>query len=858
MKNKKTLILATTSLISISALGLALLPHADLFQTNATNPYTCDLPNQFVEVDEVIGAALSAGATPNANTLKFRGTVTRRNGDVAYVQRVNQTDHYAYGLRVVGCNTYASELAEGNVVDFSGGRVFTSQGLPTFELIAADNAIVSYGVNDKGYSPITYQTLADAYREIPITSYYDDSNPVQSYSYSSNKLVTIKNLIPNGGGSVWSLDEEGRELYEFSGHTLADTVNVLVSSDVGFGEINTSAMNQRKYLNITGYLQLYYANGYRFSYLSVVSSEDVEIGSSYIDGDTITAIKSSKYIYNDYYQFPFAIYNINGHEDVPYVEFTDFYNHACTLALYNGYYLKKYDDGNHEFYYYNQENQHFEFYVNSETDEISVYYDPYGFSFLEWKDETGLEVIANGSPEDYVEVNHNASQEYYDSILCPSFDLSKYGLDIVEDRNNIVYVPLQAMNTIFNDLCIGYTARYNGKDLYYWGYSEVSSFKTESPWYDEEWDFTVSSEYAEYNYSCLCLTLEKAYGLWDYYYGGTYASADALIKNAGFETDLKSTNTVTYESALIEFFNKYIYDGHADYTNISAVNMRSNTSWGSIYSSSIDENARYHQIVDNYYELQDARNNAGLSRGLTFEDDTAILRFDAFIKYDGYFEEYDANFENVTSQTKIDSKDIDLTQYDYETVYRNGTELMFRKAFDEIDDHGGINNVVLDLSLNTGGANNSLIMMEAYLTGDPVHTSYNRNNGVTTEVHYNIDINYDGTKGGVDDTYEGVYDFYLITSPVSFSCGNYFPTVIKDKGAAILIGEKSGGGTCPVGKFSDAYGMLANNSSNHQLGTWDSVNNRFQNNETGIEVDYAFSRAYFYNNAQIVNFIHNL
>ena len=857
MKSKKTFLLTSTALASIGALGLALIPHSELFKTYANTQYSCDLPNEFVEIDEVIGGALSAGATPTTNTFKFRATVTRRAGDVAYVQRVNQTDKYAYGLRVVGCNAYASELAVGNVVDFSNGRVFLSQGVPTFELTSTADVSIAFKLNDKGYSPITYQTLADALTEIGVTSYYDDNDFVQTYSYSSNKLVTINNLVPNGGGSVWSLDEEGRESYSFSGHSLSNSLDVLVPGDIGFSTANASAMNQNKYLNLTGYLQIYDANGYRFTYLSVVSSGDVEIGSSYIDETTITSVKSSKYVFNDYYQFPFAIYNINGHGDVPYVEFANFYNNACTLALFNGYQVNKYDDGNHEFYYYNQNIQYFEFYVNSETDEISVSYDPYGFAFLEYADDNGLEVIANGSPESYVEVNYDNTQEY-GSVIYPSFDLSKYGLDIVEDRNNIVYVPLQAMNTIFNDLCIGYTARYNGKNLYYWGNSEVYSFYTESPWYDEEWDFTVSSEYAEYNYSCLCLTLEKAYGLWDYYYGGTYASADALIKNAGFETDLKSTNTVTYESALIEFFNKYIYDGHADYTNISAVNMRSNTDWGSIYGSSIDENARYHQIVDNYYELQDARNDTGLSRGLTFEDDTAILRFDAFIKYDGYFEEYDVNFENVTSQTEIDSKDIDLTQYDYETVYRNGTDLMFRKAFDEIYDHGGINNVVLDLSLNTGGANNSLIMMEAYLTGDPVHTSYNRNNGVTTEVHYNIDINYDGTKGGVDDTYEGVYDFYLITSPVSFSCGNYFPTVIKDKGAAILIGEKSGGGTCPVGKFSDAYGMLANNSSNHQLGTWDSVNNRFVNNEVGIEVDYAFSRVYFYNDAQIVSFIHNI
>ena len=46
----------------------------------------------------------------------------------------------------------------------------------------------------------------------------------------------------------------------------------------------------------------------------------------------------------------------------------------------------------------------------------------------------------------------------------------------------------------------------------------------------------------------------------------------------------------------------------------------------------------------------------------------------------------------------------------------------------------------------------------------------------------------------------------MVTSKVSFSCGNLFPVLAKDEGIAIL-GERSGGGTCGLFVLTNPEGM---------------------------------------------------
>ncbi len=71
---------------------------------------------------------------------------------------------------------------------------------------------------------------------------------------------------------------------------------------------------------------------------------------------------------------------------------------------------------------------------------------------------------------------------------------------------------------------------------------------------------------------------------------------------------------------------------------------------------------------------------------------------------------------------------------------------------------------------------------------------------------YAIDRNFDGVFDEKDA--EVAYDFNLavLTSGVSFSCANLFPSIMRDHGV-MLLGHRSGGGTCAIQMMSEAEGF---------------------------------------------------
>ena len=56
----------------------------------------------------------------------------------------------------------------------------------------------------------------------------------------------------------------------------------------------------------------------------------------------------------------------------------------------------------------------------------------------------------------------------------------------------------------------------------------------------------------------------------------------------------------------------------------------------------------------------------------------------------------------------------------------------------------------------------------------------------------------------------------VLISPASFSCGNYLPALIKEQGV-LLMGDRSGGGTCFVQENSTADGWQYTISMNDMM-----------------------------------------
>ena len=108
-----------------------------------------------------------------------------------------------------------------------------------------------------------------------------------------------------------------------------------------------------------------------------------------------------------------------------------------------------------------------------------------------------------------------------------------------------------------------------------------------------------------------------------------------------------------------------------------------------------------------------------------------------------------------------------------------------------------IKNVLFDLSCNLGGSGDMLMAMLDLATGDNIFRGYNVLTGQHEHAVVHTDKNLDGVFDEKDDEVRYDFNYAVLTSRASFSCGNLFPFLMQDNGA-VLIGEPTGGGSCCV------------------------------------------------------------
>jgi hypothetical protein len=125
-----------------------------------------------------------------------------------------------------------------------------------------------------------------------------------------------------------------------------------------------------------------------------------------------------------------------------------------------------------------------------------------------------------------------------------------------------------------------------------------------------------------------------------------------------------------------------------------------------------------------------------------------------------------------------------------------------------------------------------------------------------SELIYRIDTNLDGDFDE-QDSFEGQYDFFVLTSPYSFSCGNMFPYVAKANDIATVIGQQSGGGACIVSFTVTPDGMPYRISGLARTGD---LADPTKHDDLGVKVDADCQVAlnHFYDDAYLSEFVNNL
>ncbi|MBQ7250645.1 MAG: hypothetical protein IJS37_04815 [Bacilli bacterium] len=347
---------------------------------------------------------------------------------------------------------------------------------------------------------------------------------------------------------------------------------------------------------------------------------------------------------------------------------------------------------------------------------------------------------------------------------------------------------------------------------------------------------------AKFSYDLLRFQFDELYGLKEELAAKQgYTDFDTFVTAKGLKNDLLSLDSLVYDEALADFTMRYVDDGHTKYI---ARSIYSGETEKSASATAVEhQGPRRGGLLEKLSEYTTLRKEkTGLENplGVYMEGETAVIRFDAFSHAAGY----------------IPALPEDAKDYGLQFVLSLSTPWGFDMAFEEIKKNSDVKNVVLDLTCNGGGMVMTLPYLAAFFTADPTLWSHDALMGVDREFHYNVDLNHNGIFGEPEDTYAGKYDFYLLTSDFSFSCGTAFPAMAKTAGVK-TIGMRSGGGACSVGYYSDGSGSLYSTSSPLQIGTVDEKG-KFVNDDAGIPVDYELDKESWYDLGKLDAFVKGL
>lgn len=193
----------------------------------------------------------------------------------------------------------------------------------------------------------------------------------------------------------------------------------------------------------------------------------------------------------------------------------------------------------------------------------------------------------------------------------------------------------------------------------------------------------------------------------------------------------------------------------------------------------------------------------------------------------------------------FDSFVVDYSGWDtyYKTIKDGGTGVVptekdsygfiRSKLYQALED--GVETVVLDLGSNGGGDSAALLGLVGLFNGGEAVSSFtsipNRSRGDTyCKVDINLDGKYDEKDKEEAEKFKSM-NIVLLTSMCGFSCGNLFPSLLKELGYK-TIGEKTGGGSCAIMLGAMADGPYYIRSSYKCL-----ANAQGYNIDSGVEVD---------------------
>ena len=479
----------------------------------------------------------------------------------------------------------------------------------------------------------------------------------------------------------------------------------------------------------------------------------------------------------------------------------------------------------------------------------AIYFDNYDAFFQ--NSQTYLDPTACANIGDYMEIT-DASNIPGQPI---KLDWVKQDIGVVifkVEEDYCLGIPLQTFDDVF-----GGTLIYNGKNLYY--STDVKDIPVvAADYYGTETASGVRSEaLAEFCYNELCLNLDLNYGLKAIHGIEAFPDFDSYFKAAGIRDDLKSTNALTFANALNDVCSFYFGDGHSSY-NVHSYYLGKDATLTEKHTS-----AMFKSYLSHLEDYVNARNEKIGSQSVysdgnkvwdpvkcyevSSDGKTAIVRFDHFTVNQLKGDAIKTLVAGFTDE-KMDAY-VHALENEYDTI------ALIHAINEKIQADSNIENIVLDMSLNGGGANHSAAFVLAWLLGECTFDFNNPITGAKWSATYKADVNLDGYYNSADTVSDK--NLFCLISPISFSCGNMVPAMLKASGRATILGVMSGGGTSCVYNTSAADGTIFQVSSKNVMSVV--KNGSSYDIDTGIEPHYYINKPEnFYDKVKISALVNDI
>lgn len=515
------------------------------------------------------------------------------------------------------------------------------------------------------------------------------------------------------------------------------------------------------------------------------------------------------------------LYFLDGVEDLPYVELNDWMGLVNMLNMGNGYELTLETDGAVACF------------TREEGSTMVIDFDEDTFRFPDYNlfmKYTSMSTLLDFAGT--VNVNDDGENALLKKSEEYSFErygdekevrLGDYNIDLIT-QDGLYLVPLQTMSDFALDTKLGNNLFFNGQVLILAaGISQDNEVYYAAPTGER------SKELTEYGYNELCLMLDSFYGLKGIH---EIESFDKLFDEIGFKEPLLETDPVLADKLLYTLINKYIDDLHSKFVSYS-------------YLSG-----------PNDYKAEDGPSRANILAHINRQKTARAAQYpDGVPGYEEVGNTAYITFDNFElSSTNLD----DYYNMAFEELPMDGSDTvaLVIRAHERITREGSpIQNVVIDLSSNTGGTVDTAAYLLAWCLGKASVSIKDNFTGAMANTDYWADVNLDREFDEKDTITDK--NIYCLISPVSFSCGNLVPNFFKQSGKVTLLGRTSGGGSCLVYPASTAWGTSINISAPRRVSFL--KNGSLYDIDRGADPDYTISTPEkYYDRQALTDYINTL